>query len=252
MQGRTHALSGVAAALLAAKYGGDYNLAYVALAGVLGGGAAMLPDTDHTQGTAAVTWGPVTKLLTRAVCIVAGGHRQLTHSLIGAGVFAGFTYLLVRLRDTAPMDGWWQPCEAPLAVFLALLIGAGLRALHVGEFHRDNFLGLGNMVLSLLLGWVLAHAPIDLRWLPWIVGIGCLTHIAGDMCTVGGCPILSPLVKRDFWILPKRLRWRVSDDDGFIAEKHVVRPLLYCLAAWCGWQIVVATALLANFNLAGG
>lgn len=259
MKGRTHALSGAAAGLVLARYTGGHDLAYISLCGLLGGGTALIPDWDHRQGTVAVTWGPLTRGLTVVVAVLARGHRKLTHSIPGTIMFSEATLLLVRLRDSSPGLGrWpaggpqaalWQPRELPLAVLLALLIGTGLRALKVGDFAREGFLGGANLIMSGLAGYVLAHSGLDMHRLPLIVAVGMLTHIAGDMCTKGGCPLLYPFLDRDMWLLPEAMRWKVSDDKGFIAEKHVVKPLLWIVMLWYGWQLLAATGLFAHFTL---
>jgi membrane-bound metal-dependent hydrolase YbcI (DUF457 family) len=255
VKGRTHALSGAAAGLALARYTGGHDVAYVTLCGLLGGGTGLIPDWDHRQGTVAVTWGPLTRALTAVVAVLAQGHRKLTHSLPGTFMFSAVTLLLVELRDSAPGNGqWhlavlWQPRELPLAILLALLIGTGLRALKVGDFAKEGFLGGANLIMSGLVGYVLAHSALDLRRLPLIVATGMLVHILGDMCTKGGCPLLYPFLDRDMWLLPEAMRWRVSDDKGFIAEKHVVAPLLWCAMLWYGWQLVAATGLFANFPI---
>ena len=69
-------------------------------------------------------------------------------------------------------------------------------------------------------------------WLGLAVGLGCLVHIAGDMLTISGCPLLWPVP------LGGR-RWRelttprtVSFRTGGAVERYVVAPV--CVVALLG------------------
>ncbi|HEX7461737.1 MAG TPA: metal-dependent hydrolase, partial [Dermatophilaceae bacterium] len=47
----------------------------------LGAAAALLPDLDIESSTVSNSLGPVTRLISRVVALVSGGHREGTHSL---------------------------------------------------------------------------------------------------------------------------------------------------------------------------
>ena len=38
------------------------------------------------------------------------------------------------------------------------------------------------------------------------LAIGYLAHVAADACTPGGVPLLAPLTRRRWWLLPRRIR----------------------------------------------
>jgi membrane-bound metal-dependent hydrolase YbcI (DUF457 family) len=184
--GRTHSASGTtawAAAVASAPLVGIHpHLPAIAAGALATAGAALLPDLDHPEATIAWTLGPATRVLTRLVHRVSGGHRHATHSL----AFAAALPLVVWAGDTA-LGRWF----ALAAIFL--LFAFGLRALHLAR-------GLAPAValgLVALVGHAMAH---DLGWLPVSVGVGVLAHLAGDCLTKEGCPLLWP--HRRHYMLP--------------------------------------------------
>ncbi len=145
-------------------------------------GAALLPDLDHPEGTIAHFLGPVSRLLAEGVNFVSGGHRHATHSfffagLMGIGTWAGEHYL-------------GQYFVLPL-VFL--LLGLACRALHLcppGEGIRSWGVVVAESVVGTLV--VERWLPNLPGWLPYLVAVGCLVHLAGDCLTERGCPLLWP------------------------------------------------------------
>jgi membrane-bound metal-dependent hydrolase YbcI (DUF457 family) len=79
MQGRSHAATGAAAVLLVEPHQPWPVLAATA---ALGAAAALLPDLDIDSSTVSNLLGPVTRLLSRGVTWITGGHREGTHSLL--------------------------------------------------------------------------------------------------------------------------------------------------------------------------
>src|SRR5664279_2070383 len=78
MMGRSHAATGAAAVLLVAPHQPWPVLVATA---ALGAAAALLPDLDIESSTVSNSLGPITRLLSRGVALVSGGHRGGTHSL---------------------------------------------------------------------------------------------------------------------------------------------------------------------------
>ena len=78
MMGRSHAATGAAAVLLIEPHQPWQVLIATA---ALGAAAALLPDLDIESSTVSNSLGPVTRLLSRGVALVSGGHREGTHSL---------------------------------------------------------------------------------------------------------------------------------------------------------------------------
>lgn len=243
--GRTHALSGFAAVLAAASLTGRSDLTVIGVCGVWGAGAALMPDWDHPEATVARTWGPLTWWLCELVEFVSLGHRKLTHSLLGVATFTAAAWAVQALASTAHPGLLPAARELPLLALLALLIGSGLRALRVADFEQESFLGLANLISSLGVGWAMMRlVPEAVELLPAVVAIGVLMHLALDMCTEGGCPVLAPLTWRDMWLVPKALRWQTADRERFIPEKHLVTPLLWVAVGWYGWRLAQAANLL--------
>jgi len=78
------------------------------------------------------------------------------------------------------------------------------------------------------------------------VTLGMLAHIAGDMCTHDGCPLLYPLSRHEFGLLPEPVRITTNK----LAEHWLVSPLLLVGLAYFLWRDVGAS-LTADNHLAG-
>jgi membrane-bound metal-dependent hydrolase YbcI (DUF457 family) len=90
--GRTHALFGVVTGAVAG-FALHAPRPQAAVAAVLTAGAAVLPDIDHPDATVARCFAFVTQAFAWLVGKLSGGHRHLTHSLFGAGVFTALAWL---------------------------------------------------------------------------------------------------------------------------------------------------------------
>jgi membrane-bound metal-dependent hydrolase YbcI (DUF457 family) len=210
--GSTHSLSGAVAFLAAAPWLNLGSPAEVAVGAVCAAGAAMLPDMDHHDGTIANMFGPVSRLLCRVVAFVSGGHRHGTHSLIGVGAFTAVAWWSTNVR------AW------PLVVLMTLLAGLACRALLPRGRDREwklDWADIASTVTALVAAWVawrLVGSGMDLSVVPYAVAVGCAAHIAGDILTKRGCPLL--------WPLPKRFRVASITTDSWV-EKWLVVPALY-------------------------
>jgi membrane-bound metal-dependent hydrolase YbcI (DUF457 family) len=238
MLGRDHALSGAVAFTAAAPLLHATGIIPVAAGAVLTAGAALLPDLDHPRSSAARTLGPVTRALAWVIARLSGGHRHGTHSLAGIAAFTAVVAMTAgwSLRHslscpadpfTGPAQRWvldrgawcfpvhaWQ--QLPAALVTVLLLASALRALRIGGHHGD-LLAIGG---AAAITWL---DPVTLLWaLPVTVAIGCAVHIAGDALTDDGCPLLYPVSRREFHLLPKWLRFTT----GRFAEHWAVSPLL--------------------------
>jgi membrane-bound metal-dependent hydrolase YbcI (DUF457 family) len=201
MLGRDHALMGAAGTLavvpaLGRLVGSHLGPAETAVAGVVGAGFALLPDLDEPGSTVARKFGLVSEAASHVVHAAAGGHRQATHSLLFAAVVtAGLWGLDRRFVWAAPVE------------LAACLVVAGRFVLPLGAGKG----ALGALVLPVAAGWWAWRAETgtwDLRahidgphawaWLALAAGAGVCLHMAGDVLTAGGVPLLWPL------------RWRVA------------------------------------------
>lgn len=79
---------------------------------------------------------------------------------------------------------------------IGLTISRVIRALfgHRGALHWPLWGGL-----LIFVAW-----KLGLVWMTWL-GIGYLLHLAGDVITVQGVPLLGPLLKKKFKLLPLRV-----------------------------------------------
>jgi membrane-bound metal-dependent hydrolase YbcI (DUF457 family) len=248
MLGRDHALSGALA------FAGVAPLLHVSglhlAAGVaLTAGAGVLPDIDEPGSTIARTFGFMTAAFAWIVHKISGGHRKGTHSLLGVALLTAGSLAAGSWQRTAWTAGGRlaEPWHLiPAAVILALLFSAGLRALHVGGHHGDAA-GIALAALVVWKSWDLAqvtsrHVPV----LAVCAGLGMLAHIAGDMCTHDGCPLLYPFSRHEFGLLPERIRITTNK----LAEHWVVSPLLLAGLGYFVWRDA-SHALTAHGYLAG-
>ncbi|TQN41661.1 LexA-binding, inner membrane-associated putative hydrolase [Blastococcus colisei] len=204
--GHSHALSGLAAGAATLPWapvqGTVAQVAWISAAG----GFAMLPDLDQRGSTISRMWGPFTDVPSGAVGTVARGHRWGTHdAILGPAVFG----LLAHLAAGA----YWSSL-----LLLALAIGLALRALHFVIPGRAENTVIGNLLLSWGGAWyLLEHSPSP-AWLPYAVGVGVLTHIAGDFLTKEGVPV--PIV----WLVRRSRLAPIHLRTGAFVEKAVLVP----------------------------
>ena len=225
MLGHDHALSGALAFAAVAPLV-HVSGAHLAAAIALTAGAGVFPDIDEPGSTIARTFGFLTGGFAWIVHKISGGHRKGTHSLLGVAIMTAAA--LGAGSWQAHDRPWWH--LVPAALILALLFSAGLRALHIGGHHGDA-LGIALAALMIWKSWDLAlarHVPV----LAICVALGMLAHIAGDMLTHDGCPLLYPLSGYDFGLLPQPVRITTNK----LAERWVISPLLLAAFAYFVWR----------------
>jgi membrane-bound metal-dependent hydrolase YbcI (DUF457 family) len=242
MLGRDHALSGalVLAALAPLLHVSGETLP----AGiVLAAGAGVLPDIDHPDSTIARSFGVLTEGFAKLVATISGGHRHGTHSLVGiavftAGAWAAGAYQIAGKGGVAFSSGslhgslGWH--MLPAALYLTLLYSSALRALHIGGHHGD-LIGFVSAAVTCYLGADVAYVAIGHWQVPLLAvatGLGCAAHIAGDELTHGGCPVLWPVSKHEFHLLPKPFQITTAK----LCETWVVFPLLVIGLAAAIWH----------------
>jgi membrane-bound metal-dependent hydrolase YbcI (DUF457 family) len=229
--GRDHALSAAAAFAAAAPFLHDVTGVRLAAAAVLAAGAGTLPDIDHPDSTVSRTFGFLTRAFAWCVAKISGGHRHGTHSLAGVVVFAAAALAAAGLEEAGPAGAAaWR--AVPAGLVLALLYSAGLRALRAGGHHAD-VAGIGLAAVTVWQRWdsVLVTAW-NIPVLACCVAVGAVAHLAGDMCTHGGCPLLWPFSRREFHLLPASLRVTT----GRFAEHWIISPLLLAVLGWLAWR----------------
>jgi membrane-bound metal-dependent hydrolase YbcI (DUF457 family) len=224
MLGHDHALSGALAFAAVAPLL-PVSGTQLAVAATLTAGAGILPDLDEPGSTIARTFGFLTGTFAWIVHRISGGHRKGTHSLLGVGLltlgalWAG-SWQQGAAANLQHGELWWH--LVPAGLIMALLFSAGLRALYIGGHHGDLF-GIALAVLVLWQGWDLVEVtPWHIPVLAVSVALGMLAHLAGDMLTHDGCPLLYPLSRYEFGLLPEPVRITTNK----LAERWVISPLL--------------------------
>ena len=217
--GHTHALSGAVTGSAASIYVLHLPLPQAALMAGLTAGAAVLPDIDHPSSTLARSFGFLTRAFAWSVGRISGGHRHGTHSLIGVAVFTALAWLAVACRhDTAG--------RVALGAFLTLILAAALIALRLGG-HWSDALAIGGAVAMVSAGTGLSLVALA-------TGLGCATHIAGDMLTDSGCPLALPFSRRRLKLLPEPFAFTTATRP----ELLIVTPALVMALAFLGYQAV--------------
>jgi membrane-bound metal-dependent hydrolase YbcI (DUF457 family) len=215
--GHSHALSGAVAGTAAGAYLLHAPLSQTALLAGLTAGFATLSDLDSTGSCAARSLGFLSIGFAHLVRLVAGGHRHGTHSALGVAVFTAAAWAACSFRYS--LAG-----HAVLGAFLALAIAAGLRALRLGG-HSADLMAIGGAAVLAWSGWGLALVPLA-------CGLGCATHVLGDMLTDEGCPVAWPLSPRHFRLWPEPLAFTT----GTRPELWCVTPVLSAALLALGWH----------------
>jgi membrane-bound metal-dependent hydrolase YbcI (DUF457 family) len=170
-------------------------------------GAAVLPDIDHPNSSLAHCFGFFTKAVAWLIGRISGGHRHLTHAILGVAGFTILAWLAVKYRgDVAGKVG--------LILFLSLIIASGLYALGIRGHVAD--------VLAIAGALALVTTTTGLPLVALAVGVGCATHVVGDMLTDEGCPLLYPLSNKHYHLLSQRL----SFTTGTRPELWLLDPAL--------------------------
>jgi membrane-bound metal-dependent hydrolase YbcI (DUF457 family) len=231
MLGKGHAVSGAVVWLTGWSWTAVAGLAepnadVLIVGSLVAAGAALLPDFDHPNSRLAHTGG----LLTKGIAHVFGyigrnvhaatkldadrpdedGHRTITHTLVFAALAGCLTAGVSGLSAAAgaALAGWTgMPALAPLGklltallVFVFVRLGfAAARAAFPGRQKRVQLTKQGwrwrkpTLVALLCAGGAYALVPATVWWLGLSVGVGCVAHLAGDVITASGCPVLWPL-----------------------------------------------------------
>jgi membrane-bound metal-dependent hydrolase YbcI (DUF457 family) len=106
----------------------------VALAGFTGG-YALVSDLDTRGSCCARSLGPLSEILACIIAFVSGGHRHLTHSLIGIAWLTALAELACRFRhDIGGRIG--------LMLLVTLAVASMLEALHLTDSLTADLIGL--------------------------------------------------------------------------------------------------------------
>lgn len=231
MMGHSHAVSGALAFAglgpVVAQVSGQSLSPAQFVAGTLAcAGAAILPDIDHPQATIAHTLGPVTHGIAKLVQLLAGGHRQGTHTLLFALGMAGFMGVLTLGGDSGAWAALWVLCAF---AFKAL----GLAPKRIGILGGGLSIVVSTTATLWLLGQHLGSG--DWWWLVFAAGFGTFMHMVGDMLTPEGVPWFMGM-----FFMPARLRRTrfsvpVITRTGNLMETAVITPVMSLALLWFIW-----------------
>ena len=207
MMGRSHALSGAVTGLAAGIVLHKSAVADLELSGFVAG-FVLLNDLDSCGSSAGRCLGLISRSVAWVIRGISGGHRHGSHTILGAAAFTGLAVLACHFR------GDWAG-KAGLALLLVIAVSSALEALHVTDGHTADLAAIAVAAAVIWYGYGLALIPLA-------VGLGCLTHDAGDMLTESGVPLLLPFSQHRFHLLPPR----VAFTTGTRPETWIVDPLL--------------------------
>lgn len=222
--GHTHALSGAVTGAAVGLYVTHLSAGQLVLFSALTAGAAVLPDIDHPNSSLAHCFGFVTKAFAWLIGRISGGHRHLTHAILGVAGFTVLAWLAVKYRPD--LGG-----KIGLGVLLTLVIGSGLYAFGV-HGHVADLMAIAGAVAMIVSTTGLAHVA-------QAVLVGTATHVVGDMLTDEGCPLLYPFSKHHFRLLPKPLAFTT----GTRPELWVLDPALFGGLGYLAYRAVMTHAL---------
>ena len=218
MRGSTHATSGLVSGLAAGSLVLHLDAGQTAVMVGLTAAYALASDLDSCGSTEARSFGFVTYALAWCIRAVSGGHRHGTHSLVGVAAFTGVAWLACVFRHT------W-PGRVCLFAILAVGLASAADALRRRSAHAENALALAGAAVMCWTGYGLALVALA-------AALGTITHLAGDMLTRCGCPLLWPASMREFHLTP-RFMWFTT---GKTAERWIVTPLLLAGLGWLLWR----------------
>lgn len=186
MLGRNHALSGAVGFLATGPLVvPNATMGQHALGTVVCAAWALVPDLDHPGAAASRRLGVVGRLLSGVIRVLAGGHRQGTHSLAASALVA--------------LGAWWVTYRAPsptiaaVIAALAVIFAAPLLGKAVGV-TISAALGLG---LGITIGWLLwTGTVVTDTWFFWAMTLGFTLHWIGDVITSRGVSLLWPVSRR--------------------------------------------------------
>jgi membrane-bound metal-dependent hydrolase YbcI (DUF457 family) len=230
MLGFSHATSGAlgwlaVAPTVAQALGNPLSAQELAVGTVACAGAALIPDLDHPSATIAYTFGPISKSVSKLTALLAGGHRQGTHSLLFSVGFGLVCYLV-------GMSSEWFHTPVPSIVMMFLLASFAFRGLNIVPPRTSRTLkGTVVLIEAAALTWFMAtYLMPGMNW--WWLGLagamGSIIHLIGDSLTPEGVP----------WLYPNR--WRLAipiiSHTGNVLERAILGPIMVLVTGWLAIQ----------------
>jgi membrane-bound metal-dependent hydrolase YbcI (DUF457 family) len=243
--GGHHAASG-AAAWVAIASTGPYTLGWypldatgILIGGMATAGTALVCDWDHRHSTVANSLPPLSNVIARGIENASGGHRQGTHSILGAAFFV----VLAMMAGQIQLQTDWGLLSVGAGLLCMFMINIAAKALKL--FPKSGF--ISNWIFALAMaGLVTWFAPHQWTWLPVSMLTGVVVHIVGDMITTGGVPLLWPIVIKP----PKFLRRLPLLKDVWKANGAFSIPLLGRAGSRREWFVLIPVSGYAMIGMA--
>ena len=244
MMGGHHAASG-AAAWVAIASTGPYTLGWypldatgILIGGMATAGTALVCDWDHRHSTVANSLPPLSNVIAVGIENASGGHRQGTHSVLGAAFFV----LLATLAGQIQLQTDWGLLSVGAGLLCMFMINIAAKALKL--FPKAGF--ISNWLFALAMaGLVTWFAPDQWTWLPISMLTGVVVHIVGDMITTGGVPLLWPIVIKP----PRFLRKLPVLNDIWRANGAFSIPLLGRAGSKREWLVLIPVSAYAMVGM---
>lgn len=236
----SHAITGAASWIaVTCTVPGALGLAPLPLHGIVLGAAicasaALLPEADHPQATSTRAMPILRHAGAHAINGMIGGHRRGAHALATLPIIA----LLAWLPHFAVAHPTWWP--GPLwwgfGLVTTLLAAFALKSLRLFRSAPATWLA------SITLGTLTAFfAPDDPARTSLAIMLGVITHLLGDLLTLGGLPLLWPVNPKppDAWTKTRsRYLW--------MPNGHIALPLLGPTGSTREWVLTGTIALYAT------
>ena len=244
MMGGHHAASG-AAAWVAIASTGPYTLGWypldatgILIGGMATAGTALVCDWDHRHSTVANSLPPLSNVIAIGIENASGGHRQGTHSVLGAAFFV----LLATIAGQIQLHTDWGLLSVGAGLLCMFMINIAAKALKL--FPKSGF--ISNWLFALTMaGLVTWFAPDQWTWRPVSMLTGVVVHIVGDMITTGGVPLLWPIVIKP----PRFLRKLPVLNDVWKANGAFSLPLLGRAGSRREWLVLIPVSAYAMVGM---
>lgn len=217
MLGKTHIVSGLLTWGCIAYFDNlHYSILSNCLYGLIVAGSSLIPDIDISNSTISSVLFPLTHWSSNCISRIFG-HRSITHSLFGIVVFIVVTYYI----NSNILNN----------IILILALSSSICNMFSFLFFRSSI--ILSILNYLLIAYIMFFNTIFDYRLIYLVYIGMVVHIVGDILSGNGCKLLWPFNGRLVIPIIKHV------GNGF--EIKIVYPLLIVLS--CIIYIILFTGI---------
>ncbi|MGL4760767.1 MAG: metal-dependent hydrolase [Sarcina sp.] len=214
MLGTTHRIGGIAFGavlpLVIQKYiGGDIHSPFIFVALTMSGGAvgSLIPDIDSVNSTIGRKVKPISKFISDKF-----GHRGGTHTILSCVLFTLLCIYISKKLETYLSIGVnnekliiFSTINAIIVVSSCLFILGTMPSKLRGPLSKKNDIYVIIFLTLSTVFFTLKNTALVISYIHvYILGIilGYISHIILDLFTKEGVPLLRPLIKFRFKLLP--------------------------------------------------